>query len=30
MYSYGKKKYEKNVTENTVYINIPNFMKIRV
>ena len=30
MYSYGKTLYEKNVTKNTVYINIQNFMKIHV
>ena len=30
MYSYGKTQYEKNVTKNTVYSNIPKFMKIHV
>ena len=30
MYSYGKTQYEKNVTKNTVYINILKFMKIHV
>ena len=30
MYSYAKTPYEKNVTENTLYINIPKFMKIHV
>ena len=30
MYSYGKTQYEKNVTKNTSYINIPKFMKIHV
>ena len=30
MYSYGKTQHEKNVTKNTVYSNIPKFMKIYV
>ena len=30
MYSYGKTQHEKNVTENSVYSNIPKFMKIHV
>ena len=30
MYSYVKTQYEKNVTKNTVYSNIPKYMQIRV
>ena len=30
MYSYGETQYEKNVSKNAVYSNIPKFMKIHV